>query len=618
MFSWFESRLNPYPLEEPGQPPEGLIAFCWHYTRSAWPWLAFMSVLTALISAGEVYLFGFLGNIVDWLSASDPAGFIEREGSRLLWMGAFLIVGLPVVVLLQSLLIHQTLLGNYPMIARWQMHRYLLRQSMNFFANEFAGRVATRVMQTSLAIRESVLKLLDVFVYVSVYFISMMVLVASSELRLMLPLLLWLVVYVVLITYFVPKLKRVSREQADARSMMTGRVVDSYTNISTVKLFSHAHREAGYARQGMDDFLVTVHRQMRLVTLYHFLIYFNNAFLVCSISALSIWLWMSSVVSIGSIAIAIAMCLRINGMSQWIMWEVSSLFENIGVVHDGMSMMVQPHEVVDRQDASKLEVKNGRVKFDHVHFHYGRLGGIMENLRLSIEPGEKVGVVGRSGAGKTTLLNLLLRFYDLEKGRILIDGQDISGITQESLRSQIGVVTQDTSLLHRSIRDNIAYTSPDIADEEVIEAAKRANAWEFIEELEDSYGRKGLEAHVGERGVKLSGGQRQRIAIARMFLKDAPILVLDEATSALDSEIEAAIQENLFRLMEGKTVIAIAHRLSTIAHLDRLVVIDAGSVVESGTHEELVRDSVIYSDLWNRQSGGFLAPAEYEEKDEAA
>ena len=618
MFSWFESRLNPYPLEEPGQPPEGLIAFCWHYTRSAWPWLAFMSVLTALISAGEVYLFGFLGNIVDWLSASDPAGFIEREGSRLLWMGAFLIVGLPVVVLLQSLLIHQTLLGNYPMIARWQMHRYLLRQSMNFFANEFAGRVATRVMQTSLAIRESVLKLLDVFVYVSVYFISMMVLVASSELRLMLPLLLWLVVYVVLITYFVPKLKRVSREQADARSMMTGRVVDSYTNISTVKLFSHAHREAGYARQGMDDFLVTVHRQMRLVTLYHFLIYFNNAFLVCSISALSIWLWMSSVVSIGSIAIAIAMCLRINGMSQWIMWEVSSLFENIGVVHDGMSMMVQPHEVVDRQDASKLEVKNGRVKFDHVHFHYGRRGGIMENLSLSIEPGEKVGVVGRSGAGKTTLLNLLLRFYDLEKGRILIDGQDISGITQESLRSQIGVVTQDTSLLHRSIRDNIAYTSPDIADEEVIEAAKRANAWEFIEELEDSYGRKGLEAHVGERGVKLSGGQRQRIAIARMFLKDAPILVLDEATSALDSEIEAAIQENLFRLMEGKTVIAIAHRLSTIAHLDRLVVIDAGSVVESGTHEELVRDSVIYSDLWNRQSGGFLAPAEYEEKDEAA
>ena len=618
MFSWFESRLNPYPPEEPAQPPEGLIAFCWHYTQSAGPWLAVMSVLTALISAGEVYLFGFLGNIIDWLSASDPTGFIEREGSRLIWMAVFLVVGLPLVVLLQSLLIHQTLLGNYPMIARWQMHRYLLRQSMNFFANEFAGRVATKVMQTSLAIRESVLKLLDVFVYVSVYFISMMVLVASSELRLMLPLLIWLVVYVTSITYFVPKLKKVSREQADARSMMTGRVVDSYTNISTVKLFSHAHREAGYARQGMDDFLVTVHRQMRLVTLYHFLIYFNNAFLVFSISALSIWLWMSSVVSIGSIAIAIAMCLRINGMSQWIMWEVSSLFENMGIVHDGMSMMVKPQEVVDCQDASKLEVKDGRVEFDRVDFHYGRPGGIMENLSLSIEPGEKVGVVGRSGAGKTTLLNLLLRFYNLEKGEILIDGQDISEVTQESLRSQIGVVTQDTSLLHRSIRDNIAYASPDIADQDVIAAAKKANAWEFIEELEDSYGRKGLEAHVGERGVKLSGGQRQRIAIARMFLKDAPILVLDEATSALDSEVEAAIQENLFRLMEGKTVIAIAHRLSTIAQLDRLVVIDAGSVVESGTHEELVRDSMIYSDLWKRQSGGFLAPAEYEDKVEAA
>ena len=618
MFRWFESRLNPYPPEEPKQPPEGLVSFCWYYTRSAWPWLAIMSILTAVISVGEVYLFGFLGNIVDWLSASDPEGFIEREGNRLIWMGAFLIVGLPIVVLLHSLLMKQTLLGNYPMIARWQMHRFLLGQSMNFFANEFAGRVATKVMQTALAVRESVMKLLDVFVYVSVYFISMTILVASSEIRLMTPLIFWLVVYVALINYFVPKLKKVSREQADARSMMTGRVVDSYTNISTVKLFSHAHREAGYAKESMDDFLVTVHRQMRLSTTYSIFIYINNAFLVFSISALSIWLWMSSVVSTGSIAIAIAMCMRINGMSQWIMWEVSSLFENIGVVYDGMSMMVKPHEVVDQKDASKLEVKKGQVEFSQVHFHYGRQGGIMENMNLTIEPGEKIGVVGRSGAGKTTLMNLLLRFYDLEKGQILIDGQEISKVTQESLRSQIGVVTQDTSLLHRSIRDNIAYASPEVDDEEIIEAAKRANAWEFFEELEDSYGRKGLDAHVGERGVKLSGGQRQRIAIARMFLKDAPILVLDEATSALDSEVEAAIQENLFKLMEGKTVIAIAHRLSTIAQMDRLVVIDEGSIVESGTHEELVRNSVIYSDLWNRQSGGFLAPEEFEGKAEAA
>ena len=618
MFRWFETRLNPYPPEEPGQPPEGLFSFCWYYTRTAAPFLVIMSVITALISVGEVYLFGFLGNIVDWLSASDPKGFIEREGSQLIWMGLFLVVGLPILVLIHSLLIHQTLLGNYPMIGRWQMHRYLLRQSMNFFANEFAGRVATKVMQTSLAIRESVIKLLDVFVYVSVYFISMMVLVASSELRLMLPMILWLVVYVALITYFVPKLKQVSREQADARSMMTGRVVDSYTNISTVKLFSHANREAGYARDGMDDFLVTVHRQMRLVTTYNILIYINNAFLVFTISALAIWLWMSSIVSTGSIAIAIAMCLRINGMSQWIMWEVSSLFENIGVVHDGMSMMAKPLEVVDHEQASTLKISSGKVDFDHVGFHYGRPGGIMEDFSLSIAAGEKVGVVGRSGAGKTTLMNLLLRFYDLEKGEIRIDGQNISGVTQESLRAQIGVVTQDTSLLHRSIRDNIAYTSPEISDENVIEAAKKANAWEFIQDLEDSFGRKGLEAHVGERGVKLSGGQRQRIAIARMFLKDAPILVLDEATSALDSEVEAAIQENLFELMEGKTVIAIAHRLSTIAQLDRLVVIDAGAVIETGTHDELVRNSLIYADLWNRQSGGFLAPEEYENKPEAA
>ena len=618
VFDWFESRLNPYPTEEPGQPPEGLLAFCWHYTHPAWRWLALMSMLTSLISAGEVYLFGFLGSIVDWLSASNREGFIDREGGRLIWMGGFLLVGLPLVVLLQSLLIHQTLLGNYPMIARWQMHRYLLRQSMSFFANEFAGRVATKVMQTSLAIRESVLKLLDVFVYVSVYFLSMMVLVASSDMRLILPLLLWLALYVLMITYFVPKLKRVSREQADARSLMTGRVVDSYTNISTVKLFSHAQREAGYAQEGMNDFLVTVHRQMRLVTLYQFFVYFNNAFLVFSISALAIWLWMSSVVSIGSIAISLGMCLRINGMSQWIMWEVSGLFENIGVVHDGMSMMAKPLEVVDNPDAVELEVRQGQLEFEHVGFHYGRAHGIMDDLSLTIESGEKIGVVGRSGAGKSTLLNLLMRFYDLETGCILIDGMDISGVTQESLRAQIGVVTQDTSLLHRSIRDNIAYTSPEISDDRVIEAAQRANAWEFIQELEDSHGRRGLEVYVGERGVKLSGGQRQRIAIARIFLKDAPILVLDEATSALDSEIEAAIQENLFRLMAGKTVIAIAHRLSTIAQLDRLVVIDAGAVVETGTHTELVRDSRIYSDLWARQSGGFLAPAEYQQKPRAA
>ena len=614
MFEWFESRLNPYPPEKPGTPPNGILAFCWHYSGSAWPWLALMSLLTASISISEVYLFGFLGNIIDWLVVSDRVGFIEREGDRLFWMGSFIIVGLPCIVLFQSLIIHQTLLGNFPMIARWQMHRYLLFQSMSFFTNEFAGRVATKVMQTSLAIRESVMKMLDVFVYVTVYFLSMMVLIANSELRMILPLLLWMLVYVSLIIFFVPKLKVISMEQADSRSLMTGRVVDSYTNISTVKLFSHALREEIYAKEGMDSFLGTVHRQMRLVTLFHFFVYFNNVLLVFGISGLAIWLWINSSVSVGSIAIAIAMCLRINGMSQWIMWEVSSLFENIGVVQDGMKMMAKPQEVVNLSDAREIIVEEGRVEFENISFHYGRTDGIIDNFTLSIVGGEKVGIVGRSGSGKSTLLNLILRFYDLESGRILIDGQDISRVLQESLRSNIGVVTQDTSLLHRSIYDNIAYSSPETSKEKVFEAAKKANAWEFIRELEDSQGRSGMEAHVGERGVNLSGGQRQRIAIARMFLKDAPILILDEATSALDSEIEAVIQENLFKLMEGKTVIAIAHRLSTIAQLDRLVVIEKGNVVESGTHEKLVNNSLIYSDLWKRQSGGFLAPEEYEKQ----
>jgi len=618
MFSWFEDRLNPFPNEDPTQPPQGLVAFCWHYAKPAGPWLFLMSAITALISIGEVYLFGFLGNIVDWLAVSGQEGFLEREGSKLIWMGAVLLIGLPTIVLLQSLLVHQTLLGNFPMIARWQMHRYLLRQSVGFFANEFAGRVATKVMQTSLSVRESVMKLLDVFVYVSVNFISMMVLIALADWVLALPLLLWVIVYIILIRYFVPRLKKVSSDQADARSSMTGRVVDSYTNITTVKLFSHAGGEAAYAKESMEGFLMTVHQQMRMFTQFQFAVYFNNVCLVFAVSALAIWLWLGSVVSVGSIAISIALCLRINGMSQWIMWEVSSLFENIGVVHDGMTMMVKPHEIVDQPKAQPLDVPQGQIEFAHIGFHYGKASGVIDDLSLKITAGEKIGLVGRSGAGKTTLMNLLLRFYDLERGRVLIDEQDIAQMTQESLRSCIGVVTQDTSLLHRSIRENIAYSAPEATDEQVIEAARKASAWDFIQELEDSVGRKGLDAHVGERGVKLSGGQRQRIAIARVFLKDAPILVLDEATSALDSEVEAAIQENLFQLMEGKTVIAIAHRLSTIAQLDRLVVIDAGNLIESGSHDELVQNSRIYGDLWARQSGGFLAPEEYEEKTQAA
>ncbi|OCJ05531.1 multidrug ABC transporter ATP-binding protein [Agrobacterium sp. 13-626] len=616
MFGWFEQRLNPFPSEVPDVPPRGLFAFCWHYTKPAAPWLLAMAFLAMLIAAGEVALFQFLGNIVDWLSHADRATFLQMEWKKLFWMGAMVVVGLPLAAVIHSVIMHQVLLGNYPMIARWQMHRFLLRHSMTFFANEFAGRVATKVMQTSLAVREAVIKILDVFVYVVTYFLSMILVIAVADWRLMLPILAWLAAYIAIVGYFVPRLRKIAAAQADARSTMTGRVVDSYTNIATVKLFSHAGREESYAKAGMDGFLQTVHGQMRKVTLFYIAVYVNNCVALFVVSALSIWFWLSGSISIGAIAIAIGLAMRVNGMSQWIMWEVSALFENIGTIYDGIEMLTKPHDIVDVPAAPAITAKQGAIHFDHVRFHYGKAKGVIDNLTFDIRAGEKVGLVGRSGAGKTTLMNLLLRFYDLESGRITIDGQDISKVTQDSLRSLIGVVTQDTSLLHRSIRDNIAYGHPEATDADIIQATKRANAWEFVEGLVDMQGRQGLDAQVGERGVKLSGGQRQRIAIARVFLKDAPILVLDEATSALDSEVEAAIQENLFALMQGKTVIAIAHRLSTLTEMDRLIVLDKGHIIETGTHQDLVQSGGIYADLWNRQSGGFLA--DHEEAEAAA
>lgn len=615
MFSWFERRVHPYPEETPGLPPAGLIAFLWHYTKPVWPWVLIMSVCTMFIALGEVMLFQFLGNIVDWLTHAERSTFLQNEGMTLVAMALMVLVGLPLVAGLNSLIMHQILMGNFPMIARWQMHRFLLNHSMTFFANEFAGRVSTKVMQTSLAIREVVMKVLDVFVYVATYFISMVAVVAVADIRLAVPLVVWIAFYSATVAYYVPKLRKISAAQADARSMMTGRVVDSYTNIATVKLFSHSGREEDYAKDAMDVFLKTVHGQMRKVTAFQVLVYFYNCAALFAVATLSIWFWLESAISIGAIAIAIGLAMRINGMSQWIMWEVSALFENIGTVYDGMSMMTKPHDVTDVEDASKLSAAKGHIVYDDVRFHYGKAAGVIDGLTLDIKAGEKVGLVGRSGAGKTTLMNLLLRFYDLESGRITIDGQDIAGVTQDSLRSLVGVVTQDTSLLHRSIRDNIAYGRPDATDAEIIEATKRANAWDFVESLVDLQGRKGLDAHVGERGVKLSGGQRQRIAIARVFLKDAPILVLDEATSALDSEVEAAIQENLFALMQGKTVIAIAHRLSTLTEMDRVIVLDRGAIVETGTHRELADQGGIYADLWNRQSGGFIG---HEDEGQAA
>ncbi|WP_260260729.1 ABC transporter ATP-binding protein [Vibrio intestinalis] len=619
MFKKFEGFTKPFPEKEPEQPPEGIIAFCRYYTRGFEKPLIIMSIMATIVAIVEVSLFGAMGSLVDWLSTSNPDTFWQDNSQDLIFYGVLLLLVMPVLVVTYSLLTHQTLLGNYPMSIRWLAHRYLLKQSINFYQDDFAGRVATKVMQTSLAVRETVMKTMDVFVYVSVYFTAMVFLLAQADWRLMIPMLAWLVAYICIQLYFVPKLKQVATEQADARSLMTGRIVDSYNNIATVKLFSHSKRETEYAEEGMQGFLKTVYRQMRLVTGFDVAVEITNYILVFSIAALSIYLWMDSAISVGAIAIAVSLALRINGMSMWIMWEVGALFENMGTVVDGMKTLSKPIDIQDKQDAKPLAVSQGRIRFEDVSFHYGeKEKGVLSNLNLEIKPGEKVGLVGRSGAGKSTLVNLLLRFHDVEQGKITIDGQVISDVTQESLRSNIGMVTQDTSLLHRSIRENILYGRPDASEEDLMRATKQAHAHEFIETLNDPFGNVGYDAQVGERGVKLSGGQRQRIAISRVLLKDAPLLVLDEATSALDSEVEAAIQESLYELMEGKTVIAIAHRLSTIAAMDRLIVLDQGQVVEQGSHQELLQNDGIYAQLWAHQTGGFLGEQQDNDQAESA
>lgn len=607
-FRFFENLVNPFPPSEPARSPRSVYQFCRHYSRGLEPFLILMSLVSAAIAVVEVTLFDIMGQLVDLLAASTPEAVRGGDGAALFRLALVIFVAYPVLVALQSLLIHQALMGNFPMIVRWLTHRYLLRQSLSFFQDEFAGRIATRVMQTALAVRSTVLKLLDIMVYVSVYFLTMLALFVAVDWRLALPMLLWLGCYCTLLYVLLPRLQAVSERQAGARAMMTGRIADSYTNISTVKLFSHARRESRYAREGMEEFLGTVHPQMRLVTWMKSLVALNNIVMLFAVGSTAVYLWLQDGISAGAVAAAIALCLRLNGLSEWIMWEVSDLFENVGTVKDGASAISRPVAVEDAPGAAELRVPHGAIDFSHLRFAYNQGRPVFDDLSLSIRPGEKVGLIGRSGAGKSTLVNLLLRFYDIDAGSISVDGQDIRGVTQDSLRASIGMVTQDTSLLHRSVRDNVLYGRQDATEEELVDAVRKARAWHFIQELEDQAGRRGLDAQVGERGVKLSGGQRQRIAIARVMLKDAPILILDEATSALDSEVELAIQDSLYQLMEGKTVIAIAHRLSTIAALDRLVVLDGGRVVETGTHAQLLQQGGIYKRLWDYQSGGFLAP----------
>jgi len=606
IFSWFESRIDPYPEAAPKTPEKGLWRFIWSNIEGVRKWIAVLAVFTVGVGIMEALMFQFMGKVVDWLGAYTPQTLFAEKGHALIGMMA-MVAFFAVWTFFASNVRLQALQGVFPMRLRWNFHRLMLGQSLGFYQDEFAGRVSAKVMQTALALRDVVMTVADMVVYVLVYFITSGVILSSFDAWLIVPFVCWMIGFAMIMRFLIPKLGRTAARQADARSLMTGRITDAYSNIATVKLFSHGAREAAYAKQSMEEFMVTVHAQMRLATLLHTCSFIVNSSLTVGTTALGIWLWYHGQVGVGAVATATAMALRVNGLSQYIMWESARLFENIGTVNDGMATLSKPHTILDKPQALPLKVTRGEIKFEHVDFSYEAGKPLLNGFNLNIKPGEKVGLIGRSGAGKSTIVNLLLRFYEPQSGTISIDGQNVDSVTQESLRAQIGLVTQDTSLLHRSVRDNIIYGRPDATDAEMISAAERAEAADFIPNLSDAKGRRGYDAHVGERGVKLSGGQRQRIAIARVMLKDAPILLLDEATSALDSEVEAAIQESLDKMMEGKTVIAIAHRLSTIAAMDRLIVLDKGRIIEEGSHAELLAKQGLYAKLWAHQSGGFLS-----------
>ena len=613
MFRWFESLIDPFAPGDGRTPPARIAAFYWHYLRQVRGVLAAVCFIGFFVALVEVSLFDYVGRLVDLATQSaSPRAFFADHGRMLLWMAVVVVLIRPVLLAAHDMLVNQALVPGLTARIRWQQHLHVARQSLSFFQDDYAGRIAQRIMQTGASLRESAVEIVDAMWYVTIYTATALVLFARSDWTLAIPLVLWLAGYVALLAFFVPRTQRRSHAASQARSKFMGRVVDGYTNIATLKLFPHAAREDAYVRDSVVENVARVRAMTRLTTSMDVSISVINGLLIAGTAGLGMWLWSESAITVGAVAFSIGLAIRITNMSGWIMWVVNGIFENIGTVQDGMETVAKPHGVVDAPDAQPLVVTAGEVVFDDIHFHYGRAledgrGGVIAGLDLRIAPGEKVGIVGPSGAGKTTLVNVLLRLYDLESGRILVDGQDIAHVTQDSLRAAIGVVTQDTSLLHRSIRDNLLYGRPDADDAALQAAVRRARADQFIPGLQDNEGRHGYDAQVGERGVKLSGGQRQRIAIARVLLKDAPILVLDEATSALDSEVEAAIQDSLDALMQGKTVIAIAHRLSTIARMDRLVVMDKGAIVETGTHAELVARDGLYARLWKRQTGGFVA-----------
>ncbi|MGZ5881225.1 MAG: ABC transporter ATP-binding protein [Xanthobacteraceae bacterium] len=606
MFTLFERLLKPTDLPDEAEPPPGFIAFFWHFARQA------KGLFVALFAAGFVVALldstipVFMGRIITLITATPPDQLFATFWPHLLGMAVVLLVARPLAQASQNLIANQAIAANVSNRIRWQNHWYVVRQSWAFFQNDFAGRIANRVMQTGPAIRETLVALITSVWYILVYGTSALILLSSADPVLALPVVLWFLGYLVMLRVLVPRMRDRSKAVSEGRSMLTGRIVDSYTNILTVKLFARAREEDAYVRDAIDQHTELFYRSLRLNTLFSFCLSTLNAMMVTGTGGLALVLWTQGKVEVGTVAMALPLAWQIVNVAGWVALQVTSIFENIGVIQEGMMTIARPITLLDRPDAPSLKVTRGEIKFEDVRFGYGRESGVIDGLTLTVKPGEKIGLIGRSGAGKSTVVNLLLRFFDLEGGRILIDGQDIATVTQESLRAQISMVTQDTSLLHRSIGDNIRYGRPQATDAEVVAAAKLAHAHEFILELEDWKQRRGYPAQVGERGVKLSGGQRQRIAIARVILKNAPILVLDEATSALDSEVEAAIQSSLDTLMAGKTVIAIAHRLSTIARMDRLIVLDRGRIVEQGTHNELLQHGGHYAALWRRQSGGFI------------